>query len=45
MVEIDITERALKDIIYYHVVSEKLVRIITINFSGLPLDFEKLRPN
>lgn len=31
--------------IYYHIVSEKLIRIITINFSGLPLDFDKLRPN
>lgn len=31
--------------IYYHVVSDKLVRIITIHFSGLPLDFDKLRPN
>ncbi|MCE7921885.1 MAG: type II toxin-antitoxin system RelE/ParE family toxin [Haliscomenobacteraceae bacterium CHB4] len=31
--------------IYYHVVSEKLIRIITINLSGLPLDFEKLKPN
>lgn len=31
--------------IYYHIVSEKLIRIITIHFSGLPLDFDKLRPN
>lgn len=31
--------------VYYHIVSDKLIRIITIHFSGQPIDFDDLRPN
>lgn len=31
--------------IFYHIVSDKKIQIITIHHSALPFDLEKLRPN
>jgi len=31
--------------VFYHIVTEQRIQIITIHHSALPFDFDKLRPN